>query len=68
MLKETNDISKVIAQDIMGSNPKIIASDLMAVDILKVMKSNNISQILVEDNEIYAGVVHIHDLIKEGLF
>lgn len=68
MLTNTNDISKVIASDIMSSNPKTIASDVMAVDTLQIMESNNISQILVEDNGTYVGVVHLHDLIKEGLF
>ena len=68
MLADTTDISSVIASDIMSSNPKTIATDVMAVDTLQVMESNNISQILVEDNGRYVGVVHLHDLIKEGLF
>ena len=68
MLTDTTDISKVIAADIMSANPKTIASDMMAVDTLQIMESNNISQILVEDNGTYIGVVHLHDLIKEGLF
>ena len=68
MLTETTDISSVIASDIMSSNPKTIASDVMAVDTLHIMESNNISQILVEDNGTFVGVVHLHDLIKEGLF
>ncbi|MFK5878565.1 MAG: KpsF/GutQ family sugar-phosphate isomerase [Flavobacteriaceae bacterium] len=68
MLTATTDISLVIASDIMSSNPKTIASNVMAVDTLHIMESNNISQILVEDNGIYVGVVHLHDLIKEGLF
>lgn len=68
MLTDTSDISTVTAADIMSSNPKTIASDMMAVDTLHIMESNNISQILVEDNGSYVGVVHLHDLIKEGLF
>lgn len=68
MLADTTDISTVTASDIMSSNPKTIATDVMAVDTLQVMESNNISQILVEDNGVYVGVVHLHDLIKEGLF
>ena len=68
MLTDTTDISSVIASDIMSSNPKTIASDVMAVDTLQIMELNNISQILVEDNGTYVGVVHLHDLIKEGLF
>jgi arabinose-5-phosphate isomerase len=68
MLKNSNDFSTLIASDIMGSEPKTITSDAMAVDVLEIMESNNISQILVTENGIYAGVVHLHDLIKEGIF
>ncbi len=68
MLTDTSDISTITASDIMSSNPKTIASDVMAVDTLQIMESNNISQILVEDKGAYVGVVHLHDLIKEGLF
>jgi arabinose-5-phosphate isomerase len=68
MLKNSNDFSTLIASDIMGSEPKTITSDAMAVDVLEIMESNNISQILVTKNGIYAGVVHLHDLIKEGIF
>jgi arabinose-5-phosphate isomerase len=68
MLKNSNDFSTLIASDIMGSEPKTITSDAMAVDVLEIMDSNNISQILVTENGIYAGVVHLHDLIKEGIF
>ena len=68
MLKNSNNFSTLIASDIMGSEPKTITSDAMAVDVLEIMESNNISQILVTENGIYAGVVHLHDLIKEGIF
>ena len=52
----------------MSLNPKTIDVNTMAVDALEVMESNNISQILAEDNGKYAGIVHLHDLIKEGIF
>ena len=68
MLKDTPDISKLIAEDIMSKNPKTIAADAMAIQALKTMESNNISQILVEDGTEYVGVVHLHDLLKEGIF
>ena len=68
MLSNTDDFSKLTAADIMGVNPKTISIDSMAVDTLETMESNNISQILVEDNGNYVGVVHLHDLIKEGIF
>ncbi len=68
MLNSTNDFSKLTAADIMSINPKQISIDAMAVDTLETMELNNISQILVHNNGVYAGVVHLHDLIKEGIF
>ncbi|WP_298368957.1 KpsF/GutQ family sugar-phosphate isomerase [uncultured Lutibacter sp.] len=68
MLKDNPDISKIIAKDIMGKNPKTISVDAMAVQALETMENNNISQILVEDSTKYVGVVHLHDLLKEGIF
>ena len=50
----------------MNSNPKQAASE-MAVAALELMRTNAIMQILVVDGEKYAGVVHLHDLLKEGL-
>ncbi|MDT0552248.1 KpsF/GutQ family sugar-phosphate isomerase [Urechidicola vernalis] len=68
MLNTTVDFSNLAAHDIMSLNPKTIDINSMAVDTLETMESNNISQILVKDNGVYAGVVHLHDLIKEGIF
>ncbi|MFD1614984.1 KpsF/GutQ family sugar-phosphate isomerase [Gelatiniphilus marinus] len=67
MLTKVNDFSALTAKDIMSPNPKHINVDAMAVDALEVMETNGISQLLVEDNGLYAGVVHLHDLIKEGI-
>jgi arabinose-5-phosphate isomerase len=67
MLSNTNDFSNLTAKDIMGANPKTIDNDAMAVDAKEHMETNGISQLLVEENGHYAGVVHIHDLIKEGI-
>ncbi len=69
MLKKTMDIASLTAQDIMGMNPKTISKDAMAIEALETLENNNISQILVTDNKNnYVGVVHLHDLIKEGIF
>jgi arabinose-5-phosphate isomerase len=68
MLKNTDDFSSLTASDIMSENPKVINADAMAVDTLETMESHNISQILVQNNGAYAGIVHLHDLIKEGIF
>jgi len=67
MLNKYNDISTLTAQDIMSSSPKRIHADAMAVDALEMMEENGISQLLVEENGKYAGVIHLHNLIKEGI-
>jgi arabinose-5-phosphate isomerase len=51
----------------MSKNPKTINSNAMAIDALDVMEANNITQILVVDDQKYVGVVHLHDLLKEGI-
>ena len=69
MLANTTNISEYKAKDIMGRNPKTIDSEAMAIDALNRMENNSITQILVIDhNKSYIGVVHLHDLIKEGIF
>lgn len=68
MLTNSPDISNLVAKNIMGKNPKTINVDAMAIEALETMENNKISQILVEDNSVYIGVVHLHDLIKEGIF
>jgi arabinose-5-phosphate isomerase len=67
MLSKVDNISSLTAKDIMSINPKTINLNAMAIDALDVMESNEISQLLVEEKGVYAGVVHIHDLIKEGI-
>jgi len=69
MLKNNSDIATLKAADIMSKNPKTIAANEMAIKALKTLEENNITQILVTDsNNKYVGVVHLHDLIKEGIF
>lgn len=67
MLSKTDNFSAYTAADIMSANPKCIDVDAMAVDAMELMETNGISQLLVEKNGKYAGVVHLHDLIKEGI-
>ena len=67
MLSQVDDFSGLTAKDIMSANPKRIETEAMAIDALEVMETNGISQLLVEENGTYAGVVHLHDLIKEGI-
>ena len=69
MLSKTTDINHFTAKDIMGKNPKTIQENAMAIAALEKLESNNITQILVvEAQEKYIGIVHLHDLIKEGIF
>jgi len=68
MLEKNSDISGLVAKDIMSRNPKTINSNKMAINALKTLEENNITQILVEDNTVFVGVVHLHDLLKEGIF
>ena len=59
---------QVLASDLMNKNPKVLSEDTLAYDALGVMKKNNISQVLVTDkNKVYKGVVHILDIIKQGI-
>jgi arabinose-5-phosphate isomerase len=67
MLSKTEDFTNLTAKDIMSVKPKTIEADAMAVDAMELMEKYGISQLLVEENGIYAGVVHLHDLIKEGI-
>lgn len=67
MLSKSDDFTSLKAKDIMSTNPKYINEDAMAVDAKEVMEQFGISQLLVEHNGLYAGVVHLHDLIKEGI-
>lgn len=68
MLIKTDSINNLKAIDIMSANPKRIQENEMAVNALQVMEKNDITQLLVVDEQDnYAGIVHIHDLTKEGI-
>ena len=67
MLAKTENFTNLSAIDIMTKNPKSIDINAMAVDAMQLMEKHQITQLLVTDNEIYAGVIHLHDLMKEGI-
>jgi len=67
MLQQDTNINELFAKDIMSAAPKSITSDALAVKALQVMQENNITQLLVVDNKNYLGVIHLHDLIREGI-
>ncbi|WP_292944138.1 KpsF/GutQ family sugar-phosphate isomerase [Olleya sp. UBA1516] len=67
MLSKVDNFSDLTAKDIMSANPKRIEEDAMAIDAMEVLETYGISQLLVQKDGKYAGVVHIHDLIREGI-
>jgi len=67
MLSKSDSFLNFTAKDIMTTNPKRIDENAMAVDAMELMEANSISQLLVENNGEYVGVVHLHDLVKEGI-
>jgi arabinose-5-phosphate isomerase len=68
MLQKYPDYSKLRAKDVMTQNPKTITEDILAVEALEIMKTKNITNLFVVDKlGRYLGVLHIHDIIKEGI-
>jgi len=67
MLEKNPNPQSVTAADIMSKNPKTVEKDELAVQALEIMRNYNITSVLVTDNGKYAGVVHLHDLLKEGI-
>jgi len=68
MLGDISDVTKVIASDIMCENPKKILSNSLAVDAMEMIKINNITQVIVVNEQgYYKGMLHLHELIKEGI-
>ncbi len=69
MLENNTAIDTLTAKDIMSANPKTLDANAMAIDALNTLEDHGITQILVEDSDKkYVGIVHLHDLIKEGIF
>lgn len=67
MLEKNPDFTMLKAADIMHGNPRTVAGDDLAVRALEVMRRNNITQLLVTESGRYTGVIHLHDLVREGL-
>lgn len=67
MLEKNTAIDAIRADDIMTSSPLTIAPDEMAVDALDILRKKEISQLAVTENGKYLGILHLHDLIREGL-
>jgi len=67
MLEKNPWVEELKARDIMNTSPKTIQQDELAVNALETMRLSNITQLVVLDGETYTGIVHLHDLIKEGI-
>jgi len=67
MLEKNSSIEGLRAIDIMSTSPKYIDKDELAVNALEVLRTNNITQILVGTNTKFEGFIHLHDLLKEGI-
>jgi arabinose-5-phosphate isomerase len=67
MLHNNDSFVHLTAADIMSKNPKTITPEAMAVDALEMLEENKISVLIAEEKGKYAGVVHIHNLIREGI-
>ncbi|HPI07934.1 MAG TPA: CBS domain-containing protein, partial [Saprospiraceae bacterium] len=57
----------VHAGDLLVRTPKTIAPDALAIDALALMRQHSISQLLVVENGEYLGMMHLHDLVREGI-
>jgi len=67
MLGKGIDLHEVKAKEIMSPNPKSIDISALAAEALLVMEESSITQLLVKDGDTYVGVVHLHDILKEGI-
>ena len=67
MLQGGADVASLKAKDILSAHPLTVTSDALVSDALDMMRSRNITQLLVVDNGKYLGVIHLHDILKEGI-
>jgi arabinose-5-phosphate isomerase len=67
MLSKTETITGIKARDIMTKNPKMIQPNDMVVEALNTMEDFSITQLIVAEDDTYKGVIHLHDILKEGI-
>jgi len=67
MMQKHDNLDGLFAKDIMSTNPSSINASELAVKALKMMKEKNITQLLVLKDDEYFGVIHLHDILKEGI-
>jgi arabinose-5-phosphate isomerase len=67
MLEKTISIDAIKVADIMTGNPATIEPDKLAVEALDILRKKEITQLVVTDKGKYLGIIHLHDLVREGL-
>ena len=67
MLEKTTDLGRIKAEDIMTQNPKTIDVEEKVEAALNIMESFSITQLVVTNNGLYVGIIHLHDILKEGV-
>lgn len=67
MLSSTDNFTPLKAKDIMSKNPKTIKNTAMAIDALELLEANDITQLIATESGKYVGIVHLHNLVKEGI-
>lgn len=68
LLEKTTNLEHVTAADIMNREPKTVLSGVMATEALELMRQHDITQIIIiNENQTYCGIIHLHDLLQEGL-
>lgn len=67
MLEKTTQLDGVVAQDIMSSHPKTIDSEALVSEALNILESHKITQLVVLHEGRYQGIIHLHDILKEGV-
>ncbi len=67
MLQELGDIKNVKAKDVMSTHPLQIEEEMLVIDALDLMRKNNITQLIVVKNQVYKGIIHLHDILREGI-
>lgn len=67
MLNNNDTFTHLVAKDIMTKNPKHISSDILVAEALNILENNSITQLVVVDNDTYKGILHLHDILKEGI-
>ena len=67
MLNNNDTFAHLTAKDIMTKNPKTISLTSMVTDALNILEDFSITQLIVTDQEEYKGVLHLHDILKEGI-